>query len=672
MADEEKKYLINVESNIDEYARQADEARKKLDEFIKSNADLLNKDKEMTPETERRVAQLKVLQQEYKNATKNVETAVKADKAQIGSYEQLYRAWQNAQTQLKLMGNAYVVNEKGIRVLSQEYIKQSKIVADAKKSLDEFGRGVHDNRLNVGNYTDSIKAAMGEMQMMPGVLGQAAGGVTRLGTAFKALLANPIVLTITAIVGALTALFKAFKSTDTGGTELAARLEQLRAIVDVFRQRIISLAQAIGHVFKGEWKEAGEDFKETFTDIGTAIREATEAGYDYQKMLDQIKDAQSNYISQSAEIRREIAKLEYTAQDRSKSTEERRKALEEAIRLSEQELRTQKNFAKQRLEAEAEYLAGKSGLRKEDIIGFIRMTDAEQANASESLKTVRNNNEKKFDELEKFYAAWIDLDTQFFEENRRNLSKLTGFSETIKKEFEALKKADLEFIEASAKLVDAEVTKLLRLQQIKKIGLIENEEYYENQQRLIDQSVKLSDWEAQEYIKNQELKLQSASNIFASLSQLMGQQTEAGKTFAVAAATIDTYAAANKALADPTPMPTIARIALMAGIIIRGLANVKQILSVKMGTTPGGYSSVPTSISGSIPAQRAFAQPVGASLFTQPQLTQQQINALPVQPTLTADDIARAVAKIPAPIVTVEDINAKARSMTKVEVRGNI
>ena len=668
--DETKKYLVNVESNLDEYAQKADEARKRVDEFIAANADLLDKNKEMTPEMERRAAQLKVLQQDYKNSQKAVENATRADKAQVGSYEQLYQAWKNAQTQLKLMGNAYVVNEKGVRTLSQEYLKQSKIVADAKKSLDSFGRGVNDNRLNVGNYTDSIKAAMGEMNMMPGALGQAAGGVQRLGVAFKALLANPIVLVITAIVGALTALFKAFKSTDSGGTELAARLEQLKAIVDVFRQRLILLTRAIGHVFKGEWKEAGQDFKDTFTDIGGAIKEATEAGYDYQNMLDQIKDSESNYISQSAEIRRQIAKLEYTAQDRSKSTEERRAALKEAIRLSEIELATQKNLAKRKLEAEAAYLAGKNGLRKEDIIGFLRMTDAEQANASEALKTVRDNNEAKFDELEKFYAAWIDLDTRFFEENRRNLSKLTGFDEQIKKSFEDLKKSDLEFIESAAKMVNAEVDKLLKVQELRKQGLVENEAYYDNQGRLIEQSVKLSDWETAEYIKNQQLKLQSSADVFSALSMLMGQQTEAGKAFAVAAATIDTYAAAAKTLNDPTIPSTVVRIAMMAAVILRGLANVKQILSVKMGSTPS--SSAPSSISASPPAQRAFATPVGSSIFSRPQMTQEQINAMPAQGTLTADDIARALASLPPPIVTVEDINARSQAMNKVAVRATI
>ena len=219
-------------------------------------------------------------------------------------------------------------------------------------------------------------------------------------------------------------------------------------------------------------------------------------------------------------------------------------------------------------------------------------------------------------------------------------------------------------------MVNAEVDKLLKVQELRKQGLVENEAYYDNQGRLIEQSVKLSDWETAEYIKNQQLKLQSSADVFSALSMLMGQQTEAGKAFAVAAATIDTYAAAAKTLNDPTIPSTVVRIAMMAAVILRGLANVKQILSVKMGSTPS--SSAPSSISASPPAQRAFATPVGSSIFSRPQMTQEQINAMPTQGTLTADDIARALASLPAPIVTVEDINARSQAMTKVAVRATI
>ena len=282
--------------------------------------------------------------------------------------------------------------------------------------------------------TNSISGAF---QKMGGAVGRA---IRDMLVGFKALMANPIALAFTALIGVLAGVVKAFKSTDSGATEFAARMEQVRSVIDVVRQRLVKVGDAIKHVFKGEWKEAGEAMKGVFKGIGDQMREATDAAYAYAKAMDVLEDSQNNYISQSAEMRNKIAKLEFIAQDRNRTTTERRNALKEAIRLGEQETREQQRFAKQRLDNEAKYLAEKNGLRTEDVIGFIRMTDAEQASASAALKTLRNNNEKKFIELENYYAAWIDLDTKFYDENKRNISRLSGFElEQIKEREDALK-----------------------------------------------------------------------------------------------------------------------------------------------------------------------------------------------------------------------------------------
>ena len=671
MADEEKKYLINVESNIDEYAKQVLEADEAVNKFIEANKELLATQDETNIEYKKAKAELAVLQKSRQDANKSVQEAVRVQKAEKGSYEELYRAWKNAQVQLKLMPGAYTINEKGVRSLSKAYVDQSKKVADMKKSLDEFGRGVNDNRLNVGNYTDSIKQAVGEMNMMPGALGQAAGGVNRLSAAFKLLIKNPIVLVITAVVGALTALFKAFKSTDRGGTELAARFEQLKAIMDVVRQRVIKFAEAVGHIFKGEWKEAGQAFKETFSSIGDEIREATAAAYEFTKEIDRIEDAQKNFISRSAEIQREIAKLEFTAQDRTKSTDERKKALQEAIRLSEYELSIQKKFAKERFEAEAAYLAGKNGLQKQDVINFVRMTDAEQANSSEALKTFRNNNEEKNKELEELYAAWINLDTQFFTEQKRNIGKLSAVMEEELRDMKAAEKKRFdEYLKPFNEAVNQELKRLTMVKEFRRADLIDEENYRKKQQDLINESVRLSEWETEQYQLHQDMKIQASIDLLNSMSGILGQQTEAGKMFAAAAATIDTIAGATKVYNDPTIPSTALRIAMAAAIMLKGMANVKAIMAVKPGSMQT-TSYAGTTIVSAPAAQRIKTQPAGTNVITQQAISQSPVGQAQ-QEWITAESIKKAIASLPNPIVSVEDINAKTVGKNKVEVRARI
>lgn len=673
MADttENKTYLINVKDNLDVYAQHLIDAEKAAQDFAQENAKLLASQDKNNIEYVKAEAKLKQLNTEVKNSKKNIETATKANQASKGSYDELYQRWKLAQTQLKLLGKTYTTNADGVRVLSAEYQKQSKIVAEAKASLNEFGKGVNDNRLNVGSYGEAIESAFGKISP---AMGQAAGGVKMLGNAFKALQANPGVLIIGVIVAHLAALVKAFKSSDSGGTEFAARMEQIKAILDVVRQRLVAVTEAIKHVFKGEWKQAAESFKEAVTGIGDQLKEATKAAYDYAYAVDATMDAESNYISQSADMRNAIAKLEYTAQDRSKSTEERKKALEEAIRLSEEEVKEAKRFAKEKLDNEIAYLAGKAGLQGKEVLAFVRMTDAEQANADQSLKTLRNNNEEKFDEIEKLYAAWIDTDTKFFEENKRNISKYSGFVEEIAKDFAKLKEENLAALQPSVDLVNAEIKRITTVQDYKIKDLQFNKQIAAENAALTADAVKRTEWETEQFLYNQEIKQQAAIEGLSLLSNIVGQQTAAGKAFAIAAATIDTFGAANKALNDPTIPSTIARIAMMSIIILRGIANVKSI--VKTNVSGGGAGSAPsvgsaTAISSSPAVTHITAPSAGASVLTPSQAPAAALAAS--QGTgLTADSIAAAIAALPAPRVTVEDINARSADKLQVEVLANI
>jgi hypothetical protein len=80
---------------------------------------------------------------------------------------------------------------------------------------------------------------------------------------------------------------------------------------------------------------------------------------------------------------------------------------------------------------------------------------------------------------------------------------------------------------------------------------------------------------------------QAVSQLFAAGAALVGEQTKAGKAFAIASATIDTYVAANQVISDKT-VPTFLKIITAAGIIIKGLSNVKRIVEVPLPTIGGG------------------------------------------------------------------------------------
>jgi hypothetical protein len=115
-------------------------------------------------------------------------------------------------------------------------------------------------------------------------------------------------------------------------------------------------------------------------------------------------------------------------------------------------------------------------------------------------------------------------------------------------------------------------------------------------------------------------KLQNASQIaglLSGLSNLIGKETAAGKGFAVASATIDTYLSAQKAYQSMVGIPVAgpALAAVAAGVAIAGgIKNVREIVRTKV---PGGGGNVSApNISASAPAVTSAVPTLGTSPVT--------------------------------------------------------
>lgn len=140
--------------------------------------------------------------------------------------------------------------------------------------------------------------------------------------------------------------------------------------------------------------------------------------------------------------------------------------------------------------------------------------------------------------------------------------------------------------------------------------------------------------------------LNASADALSAASQLAGEQSAAGKAFAIASTIISTYAAAQKAYESAfSPMATVfspALGAVSAGVAIAtGLANVKKIMSVQVpgggGSTPSvpaGASTIPTptfNIAGDtgtnqIAKMMGTQQPVKAYVVAKEVSTQQSLD----------------------------------------------
>lgn len=110
-----------------------------------------------------------------------------------------------------------------------------------------------------------------------------------------------------------------------------------------------------------------------------------------------------------------------------------------------------------------------------------------------------------------------------------------------------------------------------------------------------------------------------ASSMFGSLSSILGEESKAGKAFAIAQATIDTYKAANSAYASLAGIPVVGPglgAAAAAAAVLAGVANVKKILEVP---DDGKETSSPSS---SVTSQSIVRPNISLSDTIPTQLTQ--------------------------------------------------
>lgn len=111
------------------------------------------------------------------------------------------------------------------------------------------------------------------------------------------------------------------------------------------------------------------------------------------------------------------------------------------------------------------------------------------------------------------------------------------------------------------------------------------------------------------------------------LSKLVGENTKAGKAFAIASTIIDTYQAAQKAylgqLALTTPDAPIRANIAAAIAIAQGLARVKAISGIKIGKNATNSPSSPNGGGGSIPSPSTQATQTSGLDSTQLQLDAQ-------------------------------------------------
>lgn len=206
--------------------------------------------------------------------------------------------------------------------------------------------------------------------------------------------------------------------------------------------------------------------------------------------------------------------------------------------------------------------------------------------------------------------------------------------------------------QGQAELIDNEV---IRLEKQKEIALQEQEltrqvledkksSYKEGTQAFIDAQNELNTFNAQSAVTQQKLdkeiadaKVSAITGALGSLASLVGENSKFGKAIAITQAIIDTYAGANKALAQGGVFGFIGA----ASVLAAGFANIRNITATK---EPAAPSFAKGSTGASIPTPAASTPPafnvVGATETSQLAQTIATAQQKPVRAYVVSTDVS--------------------------------
>lgn len=212
---------------------------------------------------------------------------------------------------------------KGIREASKEQKKLSAELNETKKLQAEAAKGSKQSEAALKQYNEEVKSLtkqidnlgtvtgktsedfeegfIDSLSSMEGAAGQAGQGIKGLGQTFKALLANPVVLVIAAIVAGLSLLFSAFQKSAKGSELLSKGAALLDGAMSLVVGLVDTLIIGFENLFNdpiGSIKEFGQAIIDNVLNRFKAI----------PKLLDAAGRAIKNLLTGNFEEAKEAAK----------------------------------------------------------------------------------------------------------------------------------------------------------------------------------------------------------------------------------------------------------------------------------------------------------------------------------------------------------------------------
>ena len=449
---------------------------------------------------------------------------------------------------------------KKLNLNSEEGVKRAN---EINSSIDKNTQVIKNNssalekqRLNVGNYTNSIKDAAKEIN----IAGVNVGGLTKK---FELLSKSPLLIAITAITAAFGLLMTYFKNTGEGEDKLA----EITASLSVVFEGLMRIVEAVGKFLFQTIEFVGAAALKVIGLVNpaaaTAMQAAIAAGKAIAKLDDEIDQMETDMVLKRAETDLRVSKLRARAIEEEGS--QKKATIGEAIKLEKELAQLEVDLAGKRV-----VLWLKEHRTKTDL------TDKEKNDLNQLLAAQIRAEKAAFDNTLKLKKEFEKL------ENAEQKSKKDIIENEIK-EFKGAE--DIKYATVGEKTQQALAARIAAsgkyMTQIAKEAKAHNDS--ENNKTRIEKL-------------EQQVRFQNAIATFAALAGLFEQGTAAYKIATFAKLTIDTAAAISSLTAASEANPLNALTFGGAGAaqftlgLIRIFANIGQATELLSSFSEGGYT----------------------------------------------------------------------------------
>jgi hypothetical protein len=401
----------------------------------------------------------------------------------------------------------------------------------------------------------------------------------------------------------------------------------------------VGVGKTLKGIFTFDWNSITEGVSQVANSIGNSVKAGEQAyarfqaGAKEQTKIEKDNLAERNKNADEARRKREEAEKK-AEEERKKKEEERKKNLDEANKVindayvaslskRDQELyRAGEEYNKNLLALEKAGITDKTLVQEQYRLKLDEINkkfdDEEEKNRKEKLEKEKKERQdalqKQLDDAKGDYQKSLEA----YQALQQELTNNTNYSEqervSLRKTYsdQILSIIDTQFANETAKIeekygefarfdeqfyTDQRAALENQNQQLKTLranNAISEDEF---QKRALGNSKAKRELDKLE-VKSQQDKVALVGDALGNLSSIVGKDTIAGKAFAIAKATIDTYqsaVSAYKALSGiPVIGPALGAIAAAAAVA-SGIATVKKIVQVQVPGGPGGASgSVPT------------------------------------------------------------------------------